>query len=133
MAVRKSSSAKPREGSGKAGLAEDEARGQALFDMANLRPQRTGLPFVVFISQKGGARDDVRVRVAHRAKARPSEMATVAVRPRIRVIGGAVDPDDLVRVTEWIELNRDVLVAYWNGDTECTEHAISAVRTLSER
>ena len=36
------------------------SQGQALFDMANLRPDRTGLPFVVFISQRGGARHDVR-------------------------------------------------------------------------
>jgi hypothetical protein len=32
--------------------------------MANLRPERTGLPFVVFISQKAGARHDVRVKAA---------------------------------------------------------------------
>jgi hypothetical protein len=132
MAARKSFSAKPQGGSGKAGLAEDEAQGQALFEIANLRPERTGLPFVVFISQKGGARHDIRVKVAHGAKVRPSEMATVAVRPRVRVIRGAVDPDDLVRLTEWIELNRDVLVAYWKGDIEYTEDAIGALTQLPQ-
>src|SRR5437016_1072528 len=60
--------------------------------MANLRPERTGLPFVVFISQKGGARHDVRVKVAPGAKARPSEMVTVEVRPSVRVLRGALDP-----------------------------------------
>jgi hypothetical protein len=109
---------------------EDETEGQALFEMANLRPERTGLPFVVFISQKGGARHDVRVKIARGAKVRPSEMATVAVRPTPRVIRGALDPDDLARLAEWIELNRAVLVDYWNGDIEYTEDAISALRPL---
>ena len=74
----------------KARPAEEEAKGQALFEMANLRPERTGLPFVVFISQKGGARHDVRVKVASGASVRPSEMVAVAVRPNVRVIRGAL-------------------------------------------
>src|SRR6266436_2383816 len=98
--------------------------GQALFDMANLRPERTGLPFVVFISQKGGARHDVRVKVARSAKVRPSEMITVAVRPSVRIVKGTLDPRDLARLSEWIELNKDVLIAYWDGIIEYTEDAI---------
>ncbi len=114
----------------KANLIEDEAEGQALFEMANLRPERTGLPFVVFISQKGGARHDVRVKIAHGAKVRPSEMATVSVRPKVRVIRGVLDPDDLALLTEWIELNKDVLIDYWNGEIEYSEDAIGTLRPL---
>ncbi len=101
--------------------------------MANLRPERTGLPFVVFISQKGGARHDLRVKVARGAKVRASEMVTVAVRPNVRVIRGGLDPDDLARLAEWIELNRDVLIDYWDGNIEYTEDAISALRPLLPR
>ena len=61
MQARNPSSAAPIRKSAKANLVEDEAEGRALFEMANLRPERTGLPFVVFISQKGGAQHDVRV------------------------------------------------------------------------
>src|SRR5205814_3176275 len=93
----------------------EAADGQALFDMANLRPERTGLPFVVFISQKGGARHDVRVKVAHGAKVRPSEMTTVAIRPSVRVVRGRLDPPDLARLSRWIELNREILVKYGDG------------------
>src|SRR5437763_12036207 len=88
--------------------------GQALFEMANLRPERTGLPFVVFISQKGGARHDVRVKIAHGAKVRPSEMVTVAIRPRLRVISGALNPGDLELLGRWVALNRDTLIGYWD-------------------
>ena len=118
---------------GKANPVEDEAEGQALFEMANLRPERTGLPFVVFISQKGGALHDLRVTVARGAKVRPSEMVTVAVRPNVRVIRGGLDPDDLARLAEWIELNRDVLIDYWDGNIEYTEDAISVLRPLPSR
>jgi hypothetical protein len=124
--------ARPSRGSGQDARdpERDETQGQALFEMANLRPERTGLPFVVFVSQRGGARHDVRVKVARSAKVRPAEMITVAVRPSVRVIRGRLDPDDLARLAAWIDLNRDVLVAYWNGDIEYTEDALAALRPL---
>lgn len=112
---------------GKPVVAEGGPEGQASYEMANLRPERTGLPFVVFISQRGGARHDVRVKVAHGAKVRPSEMVTVAVRPNVRVVRGALDPRDLALLTRWIELNQDILIRYWDGDIEYTEDAITAI------
>ena len=111
-------------------VAEGEPEGQASYEMANLRPERTGLPFVVFISQKGGTRHDVRVKVARRAKARPSEMITVAIRPSVRVVRGALDPRDLALLTRWIDLNRDILIRYWDGDIEYTEDAIAALKPI---
>jgi hypothetical protein len=111
----------------KPAVAGGEPEGQATHEMANLRPERTGLPFVVFISQRGGARHDVRVKVAPGAKVRPSEMVTVAVRPNVRVIRGALDPHDIALLTRWVELNRNTLIDYWNGDIEYTEDAIAAI------
>ncbi len=110
---------------------EPEPQGQALFDMANLRPERTGLPFVVFISQKGGARHDVRVKVAAGPRVRPSEMVTVALRPSVRIVRGKLDPADLALLRQWIELNREVLVKYRDGAIEYTEDAIAALRPIS--
>ena len=108
----------------------DRAEGQALFEVANLRPERTGLPFVVFISQRGGARHDVRVKVARGAKVRASEMATVAIRPSVRVIRGKLDQGELDLLKEWVELNRSVLIDYWNGAIEYTEDAMNAIRPI---
>src|SRR5438270_13102497 len=105
----------------------EPAAGQALFEMANLCPERTGLPFVVFISQRGGARHDVRVKVARGAKVRPSEMVTVAIRPRVRVIRGRLDPQDLALLEQWISRNVETLIKYWDGDIEYTEDAIAAI------
>jgi hypothetical protein len=107
-----------------------ELEGQALFEMANLRPETTGLPFVVFISQKGGARFDVRVKVAQSAKVRPSELVTMALRPSVRAVRGKLDPGDLALLRRWIDLNQDVLVKYWDGDIEYTEDAIAVLRPI---
>ena len=114
--------------------------GQALFDMANIRPERTGLPVVVFVSQKGGARHDVRIKLAPAPRVRASEMITVAVRemitvavrPAPRVIRGTLGGRDFDLVRQWIELNEDVLVRYWNGAIEYTEDMMDAIKPLPE-
>jgi len=132
MAAKPSDTARAVSRSARLKESDNEPQGQALFDLANLRPERTGLPFVGFMSQKGGARHDVRVKIASGPKVKASEMATVAVRPAVRVMRGAVDPADLALLTEWIGRNRDVLVAYWNGDIEYTEDAIAALQPLPQ-
>jgi len=112
------------------GADSGDIAGQASFDMANLRPERTGLPFVVFISQKGGVRHDVRIKLARGAKVRPSEMLTIAVRPVPRLIRGEMNSHEFDRVRRWIELNRDVLINYWNGAIEYTEDALNAIKPI---
>jgi hypothetical protein len=110
----------------------ETSAGQASFDMANLRPDRTGLPFVVFISQKGGARHDVRVKLARAAKVRPSEMISVAVRPLPRIVRGRISAREFELVKRWIELNERALTDYWNGVIEYTEDVLDAIKPLAE-
>jgi hypothetical protein len=121
-----SSVAKPKK------IARGDIAGQASFDMANLRPERTRLPFVVFISQKGGARHDVRIKLARAAKVRPSEMLTVAVRPAPRLIRGEMNSREFDLVKQWIELNRGVLIDYWDGTIEYTEDALDAIKPIGD-
>jgi hypothetical protein len=115
----------------RAGSADLDAEGQAGFGMANWRPERTGLPFVVFISQKAGARHDVRVTVAPSPSVRASEMVTVAIRPSVRVVRGRLDPRDLDFLRRW-NLNRRVLIDYWDGTIGYTEDAMSALRPTED-
>ena len=109
---------------------DPKPEGQATYEMANLRPERTGLPFVVFISQRGGARHDVRVKVARAPRVRPSEMVTIALCPSIRVVRGRLDPHDLALLRQWIDLNEQVLIDYWNGVIGYTEDALNALRPV---
>jgi hypothetical protein len=116
--------------SARPGGTNPQPEGQATYEMANLRPERTGLPFVVFISQRGGARHDVRVRVARAPKVRPSEMVTVALRPSVRVLRGRLHPQDLELLRRCIDINEQVLIDYWNGVIGYTEDALNALRPV---
>jgi hypothetical protein len=64
---------------------------EAPFEMANLFPKHTSLPFVVWISYRGGALHDVRVKVSRNAKAIPAEMISVAIRPDVHIVEGSMD------------------------------------------
>ena len=85
------------------------------FEMANLFPADTGLPMVVWASERGGARQDVRIKVnqAHGTQILPGSFAVVAERPAPRLVAGNLSPADLSAVSEWIRLNEAALVNYW--------------------
>jgi hypothetical protein len=99
------------------------------FDMANLFPKHTGLPFVVWISFRGGARHDIRVKVSPGPKTLPLEMTSIAIRPEIRVVQGSLSGGDLALLSKWIEMNRDVLLRYWEGEID-TKDAIEAIQPI---
>lgn len=108
-----------------------EPEGASLFEIANLSPKRTGLPFVVWISSKAGAPHDVRVKVSKGPKVPASELISVAVRPDIHVVGGGtMTAHDLDLLRKWITLNRDVILKYWDGEIEYTEDAMAALKPL---
>jgi hypothetical protein len=102
-----------------------------IFEMANLYPETTGLPMTVWISPRGTARHDVRVKVnmTHGNQMNIANTAVVGVPPRPRVITGRLSPDDTRAVFEWVTLNGDALVAYWNGRID-TARMIQALKSL---
>jgi hypothetical protein len=62
-----------------------------LFDMANLFPRTTGLPMTIWLSPRGGARHDARVKVS----STPGTMdiantAVVGILPRPHLIQGTL-------------------------------------------
>jgi hypothetical protein len=97
---------------------------EAPYEMTNLSPKLTGLPFVVWISVRGGARHDVRVKVSCR-----TGMVSVSVRPDVLLIDGSVDtgrsssmqPNEFLLLKDWIVLNRATLVSHWEGDIDSQE------------
>ena len=103
------------------------------FEMANLSPALTGLPMVVWISERGNARHDVRVKVSlvHGRRARPNQTASVAVRPRVEIVAGSeLDRRDLELVRQWIELNQEAILAYWNGEL-LTDEVIGRLKPVT--
>jgi len=94
-----------------------------LFEMANLFPRTTGLPMTVWISPRGNARHDVRVKVnvTHGDQMNIANTAVVGVRPTPHVIAGHLFPDDGRVVFEWISLNAAAIVEYWDGRIDTIE------------
>ena len=91
-----------------------------LFEMANLFPRTTGLPMTVWVSPRGNARHDVRVKVnmTHGNQMNATNTAVVGLRPAPHVIAGRLSADDERAVFEWALLNLDALIAYWDGQID---------------
>ena len=94
-----------------------------LFEMANLYPRTTGLPMTVWVSPRGNARHDVRIKVnmTHGDRMSVDNTAVIGVRPAPHVVAGQLSTEDERAVVDWITLNSDAIVAYWNGDIDTVE------------
>jgi hypothetical protein len=63
----------------------------------------------------------VRVNITDGDQTDITNTAVVVVRPTPRVIAGQLSPGDAQAVFQWISLNRDALVAYWEGQIDTAE------------
>src|SRR5215470_5147468 len=91
---------------------------EAPFEMANLFPKHTGLPFVVWISMKGRAMHNPRIRVSANVHATPNEMISADTHPYGLFIHGQIDDDKAELLKVWVELNRDTMRSYWEGEID---------------
>jgi hypothetical protein len=94
-----------------------------IFHMTNLAPRMTGLPMSVWVSPRGNARHDVRIKVnmTHGRQMSIDNTAVVALRPVSRVAAGRLSPEDRRLVYNWIRLNYEAILAYWNEEIETDE------------
>lgn len=85
----------------------------------------------VRVSPRWNARHDVRITVnmTHGDQTDMADTAVVGVRPAPRVIAGQLAAADAQAVFQWIALNTDALIAYWNGRID-TARLIRALQPL---
>jgi hypothetical protein len=104
-------------------MREAEAETDELFKMANLFPRTTGLAMNIWVSPRGNARHDVRVKVnmTHGDQMNIVNTAVVGVPPAPHIVAGQLSPDDWRAVFEWVSLNTAALVAYWEGRIDTIE------------
>ena len=93
-----------------------------LYEMANLFPRTTGLPMTVWVSPRGRARHDARIKVS----LTPGRMdightAVVGIRPSPRLIEGRLASADLDLVSRWITLNEQALIDFRNEAIDSVE------------
>jgi hypothetical protein len=93
-----------------------------LYEMANLFPRTTGLPMTVWVSPRGRARHDARVKVSLTpGKMDIGHTAVVGIRPSPRLIEGNLPSADLELVARWIRANEDALIDFWNETIDSVE------------
>jgi hypothetical protein len=88
-----------------------------LFEMANLSAALTGLAMVVWVSERGRARPDVRIKV-HMAHGRQMSIGNTGDgcrSPRSAAHHRPLSTADMQAVSEWIRLNVAALVDYLDG------------------
>jgi hypothetical protein len=97
--------------------------GDDLYEMANLYPRTTGLLMTVWVSPRGKARHDARVKVSRSGGERmvPEDTAVVGICPEPTLLEGSLGAEELEAVRRWIGLNRDILLAYWEGKADTAE------------
>lgn len=92
-------------------VAEDWAK-------VKLPPRLTGLPMAVWITENDGYPHDVRVEAStlHGGRGSRRTAPSMAVRPQPHeIVPGSLSATDVALVRRWIDLNREVIVDYWNG------------------
>lgn len=104
---------------------EPLVEGQATWGMANLRPERTGLPLIVFILQRDDARHAAWVKVSPAPKVATNQMGSYAISPFEFKAGRGLSGAEERQLAAWVALNRDVLLRYWDGEIEYTEDALA--------
>ena len=91
-----------------------------------LLPRRTGLPMAVWITENEGYPHDVRVKVSplHGGRGSWSSAPSIGVRPQPHeIVPGSLAASDVGLVSDWIILNRDTIIAFWDGVIDFAEVA----------
>lgn len=83
--------------------------------MTNLYPRTTGLPMVIWVGPRYGARHDVRLKAMqhHGNLMDPGDLAVVGLRPNVHVVAGQLSAADLDEIRRWVDLNWDAILAHW--------------------
>ena len=98
-------------------------------DMVSLRPDTTGVDNTIFVSTRGYAQHAPRIKIAvdpSDSLNAASKCALVAIHD-FSVTGEGLSPYVYVQASDFIERNRDVLLAYWNCEID-TKEMISRLR-----
>jgi hypothetical protein len=96
-----------------------------------LVPRLTGLPMAVWVTETDGYSHDVRVKVSPLHGGRGSWRAapSIAVRPRPReIVPGSLPATDLALVSRWSDLNRAVIIDFWDDKLNVDELLASLQR-----
>jgi hypothetical protein len=97
-------------------LLEDDTD-ECLFEFTDLGPHLTGLPFFVWVRPSMGLRRAVWLGVSlDRNSFGGCDLIQVAIQPDVRVVKGKMSNQNLAALRQWVELNHELIVEYWDCD-----------------
>lgn len=110
-------------------MKSDEVLNDAyLFEMSNFRKHETGLPINIYVSDGrsfGNKLPRLKMMIDQSDKMDVSNTVSVLIKKNITVddiIGYAKIPSKIFQdIRDYININYDVLINYWNGDISTTE------------
>jgi hypothetical protein len=116
-------------------FADRNVYNRRLYEMAtNLRPERTGLPFPIWVSQGIGVRHGPRVKAFPNGLKDQKTVIIVTVEDDPKVVRvprkGHVAAADLEALRAWVRLNLSVLQRYWEDPEMWTDDMMAALRRV---
>ena len=89
---------------------------EALFEMTNLPPDRTGIRGILFLSTAVGFHGPRVKYFVKTGKGQPSFSVSISAEPRVLAnsLPERVANQMAPSVIEWVKLNREALLSFWN-------------------
>ena len=106
-----------------------------MFRIVSVFPQNSNLPAKVYIRvQSRNSKRSAMLSVSNVSNnAQPFSdkfSLSIADSPEIIIGKCKIKPDELEVVKNWIILNKDLLIDYWNEEETCTESLINKLQKL---
>lgn len=102
-----------------------------LFFMTNLRPKRTGLQFVVYVSPKSHVAHGPRITASNKYGEKVSEgdWFTITIEDQPQAIGDSTGLKrcDVHMAKKWVQVNKDKLLKIWEDDVDVLEADLQQV------
>ena len=103
--------------------------------MSNIYPDNSGIPHVVWISiglLNGVKRSPHSPRIWLTSKSGSNFNVTVTIEDEPKLIHGNLDTVTFDKVKQFITLNRDVLIAHWNDETDSYK-ALTQIKSINSQ
>jgi hypothetical protein len=91
-----------------------------IWEMANIRPNKTGLPMVIWIkpktTEKHGPR--IKVQISHGDKIKINNWVSISIEDSPQLFGSGLSIDDFNLIVKFIKNNKDNLLKVWNDEID---------------
>lgn len=105
-----------------------------LFEMANIREKDSGLPMTMFVSSKQyvSGRHGPRLKVSNLRHKFSADDNFVVILSKEPILGknAKYKESELNNLVDWIKLNLDVLLKYWNDEYESDADFLLALKKI---